>query len=316
MNYFFSVDWGTSSLRVRFIDLKNSNLIQSELTNHYGCAYVNDMYFKQKEKVPREDFYLAFLKQFLKIPKSIDSQESIPIIISGMASSSIGIKNIPYSSIPFSLNECNLKYEIIRENEKLNNDVYIISGLCEEKDVMRGEEVQLMGIIEQIKQKQDGVYILPGTHSKHIFVKNHHITSFKTYITGEIFQLITEHSLIKHDVTRSPSIDYNSFCKGVELSANNILNNIFNIRASSLIRQTDSNLNYSFLSGLIIGTELRDIANCKKQIFLAAHKNLVENYSFAMEVLSLQKRCEVIPVNEVDISVVHGQMAVVKQLQR
>lgn len=66
---------------------------------------------------------------------------------------------------------------------------------------MRGEETQLIGCIQDDDQTiSDRMFILPGTHSKHILVRNQQITAFKTYMTGEISDLLSNKSILKNSL--------------------------------------------------------------------------------------------------------------------
>src|SRR5690606_457770 len=120
--------------------------------------------------------------------------DNVPIVISGMASSSIGWSELPYSSLPFALDGSDLNYKII-EIPSFSHSVLLLSGICSDDDIMRGEEIQLLGCCSNAEA--DGTYVFPGTHSKHIHIRDGKVISFRTYMTGEIFQLLTENSILK-----------------------------------------------------------------------------------------------------------------------
>src|SRR5690606_15084219 len=104
--HIYSVDWGTSSLRVRLIDLETNEIISQVKTNQ-GVYSVFNLWQNQLNSDKSQDrieFYLAHLKgdlEKLKHPTQ-GSLEGIPVIISGMASSSIGIIELPYAELPFA----------------------------------------------------------------------------------------------------------------------------------------------------------------------------------------------------------------------
>ncbi len=313
MQYFFSVDWGTSSLRVRLIEITdNSIIVLHELSNHYGCSYVFDLFKSEKTGIAREDYFLNFLRRYLVVP-GMYSEKNIPVVISGMATSSIGIREIPYAPLPFVCDGSSLQYDIIPHNSKFNHDVLLLSGLCGMNDVMRGEEIQLLGL-QNHNHSTDALFILPGTHSKHIRVKENNIISFKTYITGELFQILSTYSLLKNNIVKSSSMDKEAFKKGLALSKENLLHNVFTIRASALLHNIENSSNYSLLSGLLIGTELRDIASLGIPIYLCAHANLSDSYAFAIQELSLQKQCTIVPAEQVDKSVIYGQKMILERI--
>ncbi len=315
MKYFFSVDWGTSSLRVRLVSINDNSInICHEVTNSFGCAAIYESFKNEKEGTSREDYFLGFLRPYLLIPDSVSPQGSVPVVISGMATSSIGIREIPYSPLPFTLDGSSLRHETIRCSEKFDHNVLLLSGVCSEDDVMRGEEVQLLGLLHQQARDSEALFILPGTHSKHIHVKGNHIAFFKTYITGEMFQVLSTYSLLKNSITKAPSIDKDAFRKGLELSQGNILHDVFTIRALTLLDKAENSANYSLLSGLLIGTELRDIVHLDLPIFLCAHDNLMDSYILAIQELSMQKQCTVVPADQVDKSVIYGQKIILDKV--
>jgi len=315
MKYFFSVDWGTSSLRVRLAGiLDHSIMVHHEVTNHYGCSYVFDLFKSEKNGIAREDYFLNFLRPYLTLPDNISPKASIPVVISGMATSSIGIREITYSPLPFALDGSDLRYEIILRSEKFDYDVLLLSGLSSTDDVMRGEEVQLLGLLQEQSFYNEAVFILPGTHSKHIHVRENRILSFKTYITGEMFQLLSTYSLLKNSIVKRSAVDQEAFCVGVKLSTGNILHSVFGIRASTLIQDTNPSSNYSVLSGLLIGSELKELTHSELPIFLCAHGNLADSYALAIHELSMQNRCTIVPSKQVDEAVIHGQRKIAERI--
>lgn len=316
MKYFFSIDWGTSSLRIRLVGIKESVVTTyHEVISNHGCAYVNELFKNEKKVISRENYYLNFLRPHLTIPNSVSINDKLTVVISGMATSSIGMREIPYSSLLFNLDGSNLKYEVIPRTKTFNHDIILLSGVCDENDVMRGEETQLMGVQRHYKQKGEALFILPGTHSKHALIRENQLISFRTYITGEMFQLLFNYSLIKNSISKSASIDPEAFRVGVQLSQGNLLHNIFTIRALDLLKNTKSTSNYSLLSGLLIGTELRDISNSDLPIYLCAHGNLTDSYALALQELSLQNQCKIIPYKDVDEAVIYGQKIMLEQVE-
>lgn len=313
MRYFFSVDWGTSSLRVRLVDINdNSITVLNEVRNHRGCSAVYESFRNKKDTASQQDYFLKFLAPYLLIPDSVSTGDPVPVVISGMAASGIGIREVPYTSLPFPLDGSNLKYEIIPRTNMFDHEVLLLSGLHDANDVMRGEEVQLMGL--QQHQNTEALFILPGTHSKHIHVKENNILSFKTYMTGELFQVLSTYSLLKNSIKSTSSLDKEAFCRGLKLSRGNLLHNAFSIRASTLLQKADCSSNYAVLSGLLIGTELRDIPHLNVPVFLCAHENLIDSYALAIEQLSMQELCTIIPDEKVDKSVIHGQKTMVERI--
>jgi 2-dehydro-3-deoxygalactonokinase len=129
-----------------------------------------------------------------------------------------------------------------------------------------------------------------------------------------MFKLLSEYSVLKNSLKRADQLDKYSFNLGVNQSKDNILNRAFSIRAMSILSKQKNICNYSFLSGLLIGSELNDLKYTNVPIYLCAHKNLSANYALAMEQLSLGERCTVIQPQVVDNSVIHGQILFFKSV--
>ena len=117
---------------------------------------------------------------------------------------------------------------------------------------MRGEELQLLGLQSQIQE--ESLVVLLGTHSKHVRVNHQEILSFQTFLTGELFSLLQKYSIFAGPLEEH-QID---FLNGVQKSKDGtLLSNLFSSRSLALSQK----ISYprAFLSGLLIGTELRTI---------------------------------------------------------
>jgi 2-dehydro-3-deoxygalactonokinase len=198
---------------------------------------------RREDDNSRLRFYLDILdEQIRKIEQQLSfSLKEIPLIISGMASSAIGIMELPYKKIPLAIDE-----ELIVQNLELTktfpHPVLLISGIRSDDDVIRGEETQLLGCME--KENGNGLFIFPGTQSKHILVKSGIAVEFKTYMTGEFFELLSQKSILAGSVAEGGELNdagnLNSFLSGVvEGQQSNLLNGSFKIRTNNLF--TDRN---------------------------------------------------------------------------
>ena len=270
-----SCDWGTSSFRLRLLDLHTGEIIQ-ELTDRDGIAEINDRFLKTSDTSRIQYFW-----QILKSKCQLLSQETHPILISGMASAGIGMRELPYASLPFALNGATLHYELLNNELDYEKAIVLISGVQAVRDVMRGEETIILGA----ETRQNETIILPGTHSKHALISQGELTYFKTYMTGEFFSLLTDKSILKNSLTLPPqTFEYSpAFQKGVRDAAEgNLLHKTFEIRADSILNKTLATDNYAYLSGLLIGTELKDVKGPIKVIADEPHLSL---YFRALEIL-------------------------------
>src|SRR5450432_1404958 len=120
-----------------------------------------------------------------------------------MASSTLGMVELPYKELPFLADGSDLRVETIYANGLFHHDVLLISGARTGDDVMRGEETQLVGCAlgaGYATQAGEQVFIFPGTHSKHVVVREGRVIAFKTYMTGEFFELLSKKSILAGDV--------------------------------------------------------------------------------------------------------------------
>ena len=291
MKNFLSCDWGTSFFRlwyvefgVKFVSVGNSEGIASTFES-----------WKQKRK--SEDERFLFFRNVIhdhigKLEYSLGaSLKDIPVVISGMASSSIGMMEIPYKESPFKADGSDLRFVKINATRDFNHDIFIISGVKTGNDVLRGEETQLAGCIKS--SNSEALYILPGTHSKHIVVKKGLAVSFKTYMTGEFFELLSKKSILSSSVDSSGRFskkeNKQAFVKGVkESERSNLLHSSFLVRTNQLLKKVNAVNNYYYLSGLLIGTELAECKKMRMPIRLIASGDLRQLYVSAFKELGLK----------------------------
>lgn len=289
---FLSCDWGTTSFRLNLVNIKTCFSITG-IEDKDGIKKLNKLRTKENPSPELKDFLLQVLNNKVKKleRKSGKNLKNIPVVISGMASSNIGIQEVAYATLPLLLENPELQTVIINRNERFQHDLILISGVRSENDVMRGEETQLIGLIEKYKLR-DGVCILPGTHSKHLFLNDGKLVGFKTYMTGEIFELISSESILRNSMLQ-PSAKFNenddSFIAGVQKAMDgNFLNSLFIIRANDLLYQTSQYSNYNFLSGLLIGSELKTLSkSLQETIIISGEKKLQVYYTAAFNYLNI-----------------------------
>lgn len=281
---FLSCDWGSSSFRLHLLDAASNNVLATVRDNN-GIA---DTYNKWKQTGPDETERIPFYKNILQqyINKFNTNVTGLPILISGMASSSIGIKNISYGKLPFDLTAEQFTTAQLPMDDSFNHDLYIISGLRTNNDAMRGEETILFGCDTK---NNDGVYIFPGTHSKHILVKNNTAMDVNTYMTGEIFDLLCNKSMLAQSVEKNEEDSTGAgFYAGVQAAiTGSFLNTIFHVRTNILFKKLQPHQNYHYLSGLLIGTELKEISR-ESRVFIVSEHPLLHLYLKAAAILQLK----------------------------
>ncbi len=289
---FISCDWGTSSFRLRLINAGTTTVL-AETKSAQGIAAIYALWQQEKNK-DRFSFYLNILTgSILKLEEQYGySLKGITIIISGMASATIGMLELPYKSIPFHIKKTELEMHFIPASENCSHAIIIISGVRSVNDVMRGEETILAGCsIADVHQPQ--LFIFPGTHSKHLTVQNGMITDIKTYMTGEVFELLANKSILAESVEKANSTKTNnaSFLKGIKESGDaGLLNNIFHVRINALFNNLNKKENYQYLSGLLIGEELKNIkASGYSPVTVVSNGPLLLLYADALSALGLKQ---------------------------
>lgn len=315
-----SCDWGTSRFRVYLMDRKTLT-VEASLSSEGGIASVNSAWQKQT-KVNRIDFF----KQYLlgQIQKLADNSRTnltgLPILISGMASSSIGMLELPYAQLPFSISGEDMVSHKLSASEVCPHEIYLFSGLASSSDVMRGEETQVVGLQNTIRAKK-ALVILPGTHSKHIRVGEGKVEDFSTYMTGELFATTSHSTILTHSVTAT-EIDkktlFDEFTGGVEcVDAKGYLSALFKVRTRTLLQNKTDTQNFAFLSGIHIGEELRHIKNLDPdtEIIICASPNMAFLYRLALQALGIQLNNYVVPGELAKLATAYGHMALADELK-
>jgi 2-dehydro-3-deoxygalactonokinase len=198
----------------------------------------------------RDDFApaLTTLTQQLSLPKGA------PIIACGMVGSRQGWVEAPYRPLP-----CTPLAASFARADTEHNPVHIIAGLRQDSpaDVMRGEETQIAGFLA-LNKGWDGVICLPGTHTKWVEVSAGEVISFQTFMSGEMFALLSGHSVLRHSVA-SADWDAEAFDTAVDdiiTRPERLAAHLFSIRAADLLNGTPAAQARARLSGLLLGAEL------------------------------------------------------------
>ena len=264
-------DWGTSNLR--FYRLGKSGQIIERRQFSAGISTIKNNEF--------EAFFTKAIQDWL------DNYPTIPVVISGMAGSRQGWRETPYLPCPANIEKIVNKLTPIKLS--YGRTIWIAPGLSYTNnqglhDVMRGEEVQILGALNIIGLKKK-LICLPGSHSKWATVAAGHVSEFSTYITGELFEAIKSGTIIGSMIDPNAWND-EAFIQGIDGvgTSKNILNQLFTVRTKGLFNQLTSTTAGAFLSGLLIGYELTGaLAGTRfKKIFLIGDGQLTNLYQKAL----------------------------------
>jgi 2-dehydro-3-deoxygalactonokinase len=321
MEKFLSCDWGTSSLRIRLVEIPGIKIIAEE-NNDQGIARIFELWKQgRKTEEARLIFYFDILNKNIRIleKKLKISLSELPLIISGMVSSTMGMINLPYKDFPFSADGSDLIIKIIEADDTFMHKIIIISGAKTNDDAMRGEETQLAGCFDDDFIKQDKqIFVFPGTHSKHIVVKNGKALTVKTYMTGEFFELLSKKTILSDSVEEGKGLQHegnlNSFENAVRDSVQlNLLHSCFLVRTNHLFDKLTKQENYYYLSGLLIGTEMNELMNDDySTITLVSNERLGSYYEAAFNMLNKEKA--ILKIQNADDALVQGQFKIFARL--
>lgn len=203
--------------------------------------------------------------------------------MAGMVGSNAGWISVPYLSCPVSLNE------VASRLTRVDNRAWIVPGLSiadgDNHNVMRGEETQLLGAAELAPATH---YVMPGTHCKWVREEEGQIVDFRTVMTGELHHILMKHSLIGAGLPEQQR-DAGAFHQGLETGANDrtILSRLFEVRAAHVLGTRPREAVSEFLSGLLIGHEVAQMAGTFMQgerapLTLIAGSSLAERYQKAL----------------------------------
>ncbi|QKZ14024.1 2-dehydro-3-deoxygalactonokinase [Spirosoma sp. KUDC1026] len=322
--YLLGCDWGTSSFRLRLINTTDMQLLGEITSQTEGVAATFSIWKSQIENVgtTKSDFFRKQLQaQIDLLARQLSLKlDRIPVVISGMASSTIGMDEVPYATLPFPVDGSQACTKRLGMTAGFPHDILLISGVRTTHDVMRGEETQLVGLIALLnalhRPVADTILIFPGTHSKHIFIKNQTIVDFQTFMTGEVFELMSQHSILADSIesaelTALSPDDLAAFILGVHDADASILNGLFKVRTNQLFNRLGKRQNGLYLSGLLIGNELKTLLHQEHwQLMLCSGNNLYTLYKAALDGLGLSARTITIPADTVDKAAFAGQVTI------
>ena len=330
---FFSCDWGTTSFRLREVD-RGSGQVQQELREASGAKSLVEQ-CREGDAACREQVFAEFLQdrlqRILPPPTARHSAPSIRVMISGMASSSVGWKEIPYASGPMALDGSTIRAEIIwlPLSGKRQAEVHLVSGVAFGDEMMRGEETELLGLFAEGRHSpflECSRVVLPGTHSKHARIEGGSVVGLRTFMTGELFDVLSSHSLLRASVTRAAGgegggslEDSNcrrAFLEGVDASvASGLAASLFQTRCRTVLRRVPPKENRWFLSGLLIGSELEGLRAdpAGRPILIAATEVVSVAYRAALERLGLLSRTTVVAPDEMALSSVRGHQVLMNR---
>ena len=255
------IDWGTTSFRA-FLTTADGTVLDAQHSAS-GILSVSDGQFR-----PVLDAAIA---------PWLATYGRLPVLMSGMIGSRQGWLEAPYVDCPARLADLAAALSKVPDFVSGTSGVAIVPGVVAydtagTPDVMRGEETQIFGALAR-HGETTGTFVLPGTHSKWVTVVDGAITSLATYMTGEVYAALKGHTilgrLMQDGEGSSAKTRADGFQRGLAASAaatggpGALLRHIFSARTLGLFGELAPEAIADYLSGLLIGAEIRDAADDK-----------------------------------------------------
>jgi 2-dehydro-3-deoxygalactonokinase len=215
----------------------------------------------------------------------------LPVILSGMIGSRQGWREAPYAKCPAGAGNI---VKALAKIDHAGRAIALVPGLSTENDgmpdVMRGEETQIFGALS-LSGREDGLFLLPGTHSKWAEVSGGRIESFRTFMTGEVFGALKDHTILGR-LMSDGTPDHEAFARGVRegallSGAGALLNRLFATRTYGLFDHLAGTALADYLSGLLIGAEIAEATgNTRAAVTIIASPALAARYATGLRLLN------------------------------
>ncbi len=270
------IDWGTSNLRVYRIGAD-------------GAAF--DQYVSGDGLMSIAGG--AFAAHLAGVLERWPNSAAAPLIACGMVGSRQGWVEAPYVACPAALSA--LAGRLAHAELADGRAVHLVPGLSVERDdramdVMRGEETAIIGA----SQAGDGIYCLPGTHAKWARVTDATVTSFATAMTGEVFELMSTHSILGRMLATDAAFEETAFADGVSraAAAGGLLQQLFTVRTQRLFDRISEQAGGSYLSGILIGSDVQHALGVQNDgvVTIVGVGHLAHAYARAVSALGASPR--------------------------
>ncbi|MGA8138011.1 MAG: 2-dehydro-3-deoxygalactonokinase [Pseudomonas gingeri] len=290
-----ALDWGTTSLRAYKLAAGGQVLEQRSLSS--GIMQLPSGPRMIAGQMCTDGFELAFDDA---CGDWLEAQPELPVIACGMVGSAQGWREAAYCDTPANVANLGTSLQTLRSLRGV--EVHIVPGVIQRSplpNVMRGEETQVLGVLQSLSAGAgDNLLIgLPGSHSKWVEVADGCIVHFDTFMTGELFAILSEHSILGRTQQRGATFDGLAFDRGVQVALSTDgeigpLSTLFSARSLGLTGELSATGQVDYLSGLLIGHELVALADVQRRrrngshlpsIILIGNSQLCARYSRALD---------------------------------
>ena len=275
-----AIDWGSSSFRA-YLMAPNGEILD-EVASGDGIGSV------------AAGAYPATLKRL--IGRWLEAHPSLPVVASGMVGSRHGWREAAYVKCPAGPREVATQLTPVEADGRR---VHLAAGLsyvdeAAQPDVMRGEETEIFGVADSGAR----LIVLPGSHSKWAKVNGDRVVAFKTFVTGELFAALRDHTVAGAFARAAPAKSPGeAFALGVRRGAaavacegkSGVIGLLFGARSLPLTGGLAEDDAGEYLSGLLIGAEIGEARRFfpGEEPHVAGAEALVARYLAAFEALGV-----------------------------
>ncbi len=263
-----AVDWGTSNFRTFQLDADGT--ILARRSSPQGILRVEGGYFAETLRAEVKDWL---------------AEGERHILLCGMIGSREGWVEAPYLPCPVGIED--LAQSVV-EVPFADAEVRLVPGVAGTDfdgvpEVMRGEETEAMGILDACGGT--GLVCFPGTHSKWIHLSDRRIVNLITCMTGELYGALSRNTILERTMISGSAIDDTAFRRGIARSADSggLLHHLFGVRTLTLMDQLKEEASASYLSGLLIGHEVRAAMPRRGTVHLVGAAPLCSLYAQTIE---------------------------------
>jgi len=307
MNTYITIDGGTTNTRLTLV---RGGRITDRIAFTGGAGAGDDGRERLKESI--RNAIGTLLER-----NALHEGDIRRILASGMITSEYGLCCLDHIEAPAGLEELHRSMYETRLDEVTGIPFTFIRGVKrsgdspEETDVMRGEETELMGILDV--GERACAYVLPGSHSKIIKTDGQgRICDFSTMLTGEMIYSLSQHTILRNAVDLNVSrTDADALLEGYDYCAKAGINQaLFKTRLLKTVFQADPVVIYSYFLGVVLCGEIMQIAACGAETVVLGGKAQIKNAMAELLRKRTQKHVVVLDEETVDASVALGAVRI------
>ena len=217
-------------------------------------------------------------------------------LASGMITSNVGLVEVPHVFAPAGIEELAEQMVGVTIQEVVDQPIWFVPGVknnipeitvdnCEAMDIMRGEEVETLGLLDHLKLSGPSLLVLPGSHSKFVRVdRNSRISGCVTTLAGELISVLTTDTILSSSLEKSfaQSLDSEMIIRGADYAQKfGLTRTCFTVRILDQFTDTSLNGKANFLAGAIAATDLSAVKNssamgdCRELPVIIAGSNIM-----------------------------------------